>query len=333
MKEKSQPPIVNGQWSMVKSNRQMGCRITIIFLCVLLLSLSTIAQKVSLIADRNKILIGEQVTLQLKAEDINTGKSFLQSWLNIADTGNHLQVTKRGPIDTIDINGLTTYLQPINITSFDSGNWRIPSIKMILQERTTGKQTILQTDSLTIEVLPVDVSALTNYHEIKDILDVQVQPNYWLYAAVAASVILLVIIIWLTIKQRKKKPIFVKPLYSGTALEHALQLIKELQYDAAQKENPKLFYTKLSAICREYFQDRLQVRSSQATSDELMLLLGVYLQDEKSRTAFYQLLRLSDAVKFAKYIPESDQNKQAIETAVKTLQHIDALTQYIKQHA
>ncbi len=162
----------------------------------------------------------------------------------------------------------------------------------------------------------------------------QVQPNYWLYAAIAASVIFLLIIIWLMVKHtKKKKPATAKPLYSGTALEHALQQIKALQYDAAINENPKLFYTKLNSICREYFQESLQVRSSQATSDELMILLGVYLQDERSRTAFYQLLRLSDAVKFAKYIPDPKQTKLAIETAVKTLQHIDALTQYIKQHA
>ncbi len=154
------PLKVNGQWSMLNGNRLMACRLPAIFLCALLFSLSTIAQKVSIVADRNKILIGEQVTLHLKAEDINTGKSFLHSWFNIADTGNHLQVTKRGAIDTIAINGLTTYLQEINITSFDSGNRKIPAMKLVLEERSTGKKIVLQTDSLSIEVLPVDVSAL-----------------------------------------------------------------------------------------------------------------------------------------------------------------------------
>ncbi|HRI22815.1 MAG TPA: hypothetical protein PLA68_17775, partial [Panacibacter sp.] len=132
---------------------------------------------------------------------------------------------------------------------------------------------------------------------------------------------------------KKKKPAAVKPLHEGTALEYALQQLKELQYDSAANENAKLFYIKLTLICRNYFEERLQVRSAQATSDELMILLGVYLQNEKNRTSFYQLLRLADAAKFAKYIPGQEQNRLAIETAITSLQHIDILTQHIKQHA
>ena len=95
----------------------------------------------------------------------------------------------------------------------------------------------------------------------------------------------------------------------------------------------KLFYTRLSDILRNYFNDKFNVHSSQATSDELMVLLSVYLQDEKDRTQFYQLLRLSDAVKFAKYIPSNDQNEAAVQIAINTLQHMDKLTERIKQNA
>ncbi len=293
------------------------------------------AQTVSAVTDRNKILIGEQVVLQLKAEDINTTKTLLDSWFTVFDSSNHIQIIKREPVDTVNINGQTTYLQKITLTSFDSGRWKLAPLKITFTDRVTGKQSSLQTDSVALEVIPVNVSVLKNYHDVKDILDVPVQTNYMLYAIITAVVIILAIISWLIIKRFKnKKPAAAKPVYKGTALEHAIQQIKELQQqNLSGKVNIKLFYTKLTTICRDYFEDQLQVRSSQATSDELMILLGVYLQDEKMRTAFYQLLRLSDAVKFAKYLPGEEQNKQAIDTAIASLTHVDGLVKQIKQHA
>src|SRR5215831_7443786 len=116
------------------------------------------AQIATATLDRNKILIGEQVTLQLKAEDINTRMSFLQDWFNIPDTTSHFEVVKRDPVDTVEVAGFTTYMQKITVTSFDSGKWKLPPQRLILQDRATGKQTLLQTDSVVLEVLPVDVS-------------------------------------------------------------------------------------------------------------------------------------------------------------------------------
>ncbi len=293
------------------------------------------AQKVSASIDRNKILIGEQVILQIKVEDFNPRTTFLQHWFNVSDSTTHIQVVKREPVDTIDVGGLTTYMQKLTLTSFDSGNWKLDPMRVIMQERATGKQTTLQTDSLFFEVLPIDVSGMQGYHDIKDILDVEAKPDYTLYVAIAASLIILAILIWLLTKRKdRKKEEPVKPAYKGTALEHALQNIKDLeQENLPAKGQVKLFYAKLSDICKNYFRDRLQVRSTQSTSDELMVLLSVYLQNEKDRTQFYQLLRLADAVKFAKYIPDKEQNSEAVKTAITSLQHIDVLTRSTTQHA
>jgi len=307
----------------------------VLFTGFLFFVIFSFAQSASATIDRNKILLGEQVNLQLKVEDINTRMFFLQDWFNIPDSISHIQVVKRSVIDTIDVGGVTTFTQTLTITSFDSGKWKLGPLQLIMQDRTTGKQAILQTDSVVLEVLSVDVSNMQNYHDVKDILDVQVKPNYWLYVAIAASAIVLVILIWLMVKgSKKKKPELPKPAYKGTPLEHALQQIKELQSeDLPSKRQVKLFYTRLSNILRNYFNDRFNIHSSQATSDELMVLLSVYLQEEKYRTRFYQLLRLSDAVKFAKYIPSTAQNENAVKTAIETLQHVDKLTERTKQNA
>jgi hypothetical protein len=320
---------VNLPYSII-ANRWIK-KLCMLFACALFFYAGT-AQTVSVTADRNKILLGEQITLQLKAEDINTRTSFLENWFALNDSSNHLQVVKKEKIDTIEIRGLTTYLQKVFITSFDSGRWQFAPLTMNVKDKVTGKQTILKTDSIYIEVLPVDVSAMLDYHALKDILDVEAKPDYTLYIIIGGSVIVLLIVIWLFRKMfAKKKLAPPKPVYKGTALEHALQQINELQQQNLPAKNQvKLFYTKLSDICREYFSAQLSIHASQITSDELMITLIVYLQDEKRRTAFYQWLRLTDAVKFAKYIPEAVQNNEAVETAIASLQHIDQLIKQTK---
>ncbi|CAN5640771.1 BatD family protein [soil metagenome] len=292
------------------------------------------AQKISVTADRTKILLGEQIVLQLKAEDINDKNDFLQNWFLFNDSSAHIQIVKKEPVDTIEINGLNTYLQKIIITSFDSGRWQITPPPIIIQNRATGSKTVLKADSLFIEVLPVDVSGLMDYHVLKDIIDVEAKPDYLLYILIGTSVIVLAVFIWLYVEPlSKKKTQPVKAVYKGTALEHALKKIKELQQqNPPAKGQMKLFYTELSEICREYFSEQLNIQASHITSDELMVAIIVYLQDEKRRTAFFQLLRLIDAVKFAKYLPAEVHHDEAVTTATASLQHIDQLIKQSKQH-
>jgi len=304
-----------------------------LFTCVLFFY-AVAAQKVSAVADREKILIGEQVVIQLKLEDVNTKNYLLQNWFAFNDSFPHIQVVKKEPEDTVEINGLTTYIQKITVTSFDSGRWVIPPMQIALQDNVTGKQTTLGTDSIFIDVLPVDVSSMTDYHPLKDIIEVETKPDYFLYAAIAASVILLAVLIWQLAKRSKKKKLQpAKPAYKATALENAIKQLKELaQKKPSTAEQVKSFYAQLSDIGRKYFSEQLNIKASYVTSDELMFILSVYLQEEKRRTSLFQLFRLIDAVKFAKYIPGAPQHEDAIEIAIASLQYIDQQIKQSRQH-
>src|SRR5262249_55125755 len=152
------------------------------------------------------------------------------NWFYPPDTPTHIQVVNREPVDTIDVGGLTTYMQRLTLTSFDSGTWKFDPMQVIMQERSTGKKTILQTDSLFLEVLTVDVSNMQSYHDIKDILAVETKTDYTLYIAIAVSVIILAILAYLLVKRKAiKKEEPPKAVYKGTPLEHALEKIKELE--------------------------------------------------------------------------------------------------------
>src|SRR5436305_13065348 len=62
------------------------------------------AQSVSASLDRDKILLGEQVTLQFNLGNVSNLTSFVASWPQLPDTLSHTEILKKGSIDTITVN-------------------------------------------------------------------------------------------------------------------------------------------------------------------------------------------------------------------------------------
>lgn len=168
--------IYTKQQANISHNNRLNLTWVSRLLCVLCccMALTCVsAQKIAAALDREKILLGEQVTLQLKLEELNPAAVSCAAWFSLADTANHIEVVKREPIDTVNLNGTITYVQRITITSFDSGKWVLPALQVSVEDKQTGKQTILTATPLSLEVLPVDISNLKNYHDIKDIIEVK----------------------------------------------------------------------------------------------------------------------------------------------------------------
>jgi hypothetical protein len=292
------------------------------------------AQTITARLDRDKIVLGEQVTLELKLEGLNTANSFLTEWFDLPDTSNHIQIIRRDTVDTIEVAGLTSYLQHITITSFDSGKWAIPLPKLFIQNKATGKKTALKAETVFLQVLPVDVSSLQDYHVIKDIIVVPVKQSYVLLVAGIISGIVVIVLAFLLLT-RKRKPLAApsKPAQFINPIDEALQKIQALKQEGLPaKGQTVLFYTRLDDICRAYFTRRMQIKAMQCTSDELIIKLNVYLQNRDSKTKFCQLLRLADAVKFAKYLPAEQQHEEALQHATASLQYIETQLQIANRH-
>jgi hypothetical protein len=300
---------------LVSGSMRITSCILYLVACILLFLSSASAQQVTASIDRDKILLGEQITLQLKAEDIHTEDNPIVVWFNLPDTINHLEVVKRSPIDTLDVDGTTTYIQNITITSFDSGRWILPALQLKLQNSNTA----LSTNSYAIDVLPVDVSSLQQYHEMKDIIQVKVKTDWLRIAVFAALLVAMAIFIYYLTKRKKVKPVVKQPVVKPSLFEDTIAKL-----EALQKENlpPTVFYTRLDAICRGYLQEQLYIRALHLTQDELTQQLNVHLQQLDVRIAFYQLLRLINAVKFARYTPPAAQQSESINTAKETVQYI-----------
>jgi hypothetical protein len=267
------------------------------------------SQKISATIDKEKILIGEQVELQLKVENIDRLKMDVAKWFNLPDTFNHMEVVLRYPIDTIKVDELTTFIQKIKVTSFDSGKWSFPELNVLLN----NKQSIFALP-LSVSVLPVDVSNMQDYHDIKDILEVDLK-NDW--RVIVGIVVLIIVCIFglLWVLSKKKEVVVAKPKKMGNInpYDWAMQQLKELQEkNLIEKKQHKTFYTELVSICRNFSDALLLVDTSTKTTDEYLLTMKGMVGTEPTQVKYFQLLRLADAVKFAKFIPAMEENDEAV---------------------
>lgn len=287
------------------------------------------AQQISTSVSRNTFLIGEQVAVQLKLVMQDPQAFQLLTWTVYSDSSNHITLVKQGNLDSSSMNGQFEYNQQIILTSFDSGNWKIMPLKVELKNISSGKTIVLTADSILLQVLPVDISAMKNYHDIKDILEVKANPpyiKYALFALLGLAILFILFLLWK--KLNKKKPTFISTKTKQKPFENAMEQLEKLK-----KENVltypeiKTFYTRLTNICKEYIAAVLPVQAAHLTTDEMIVRLSAHLSDEKIRTQFFQLLRFADAIKFAKYFPPDSEKDHSIATVIQLISYIDAHTQ------
>jgi LPXTG-motif cell wall-anchored protein len=285
-----------------------------ITIVALFFSAITIAQSkttVKATVDRSQILIGEPISLRLEVDvPENEAIRFFQ-----IDSLPHFEFLDQQKIDTSNTGSGTVLSQIIKITSFDSGRWVIPSL--VLGEN-------IVTDSIPIDVGFSPFNPEQPYHDIKEIIEVtpeekKEKPQWWYLLAGAALLLIIVVLIF----RKKKKPVV-------TVVEPPVDPYKEAmtQLEKLQKEKPevKQYYSKLVDIFRIYVLNKTGIHSLQNTTDDLVSQLRELKIPKEQFEKISQTLRLSDFVKFAKYIPSSEDDKNSFDTINWSIQKIEQLT-------
>jgi hypothetical protein len=293
-------------------NFQMSFQRTVYVFLFLLLAHTLTAQggiTVKTTVDHNKILIGEPIQLTIEAE---IPADAVIAFVRI-DSIEHFEFLQKPEIDTINTRTGTTIRGKYRITSFDSGHWVIPSFSL--------------TGNLATDTIPVDVSfsafdPTKDYHDIKDILDVKTEtkkPVWWYYAA-GGGLLLLLLLIYLL---RKKKPAKVQaPIQEIDPFQDAMKQLEKLQ-----KEKPatKEYYSRVTDIFRLYVYRKKGIQSLQKTMDDLVIQLKSIPLQKEDFDRLAQALRLSDFVKFAKYVPAKEDDKTILELIKKAIQEIEQI--------
>ncbi|MEI9809799.1 MAG: hypothetical protein WDO16_19110 [Bacteroidota bacterium] len=169
--------------------------------------------------DKNKILIGEPVQLTLEA-DIPENEAI--HFFTI-DTLPHFEISSRQKIDTSNTSEGTFLKQIIFITSFDSGHWVIPSF--VFAEG-------VATDSIPVDVVFSAFNPEQDYHDIKDIIEVNPEKKkekWWLWYAIGGGVLLVIVLLIYFL--RKKKPVVRVPVAAIEPYEEAMKQLEKLLHE------------------------------------------------------------------------------------------------------
>jgi hypothetical protein len=281
---------------------------------------NTNAQSVTVKASVNtaKILIGETIELKLEAR-VDDGQQ--AQWFP-TDTIAHFEYVNKAKIDTVSGAGYKTYTQVLTITSFDSGRWEIGPFPL-----TVGNKDYL-TDSILVSVAESNFDAKQDYHDIKDIVEVS-NPNlrYITWSVGALGLLsLLTLIYFLRRKNALQQPVLEIPSnVKLTAIQEARQTLEALLQQGYHIGGIKNFHTQLNDILRRYLLRKTGVAAMGKTSNELMLQIKQFPLVNTEFTNLAQVLRMNDAVKFAKFLPGDEENNQAFNTIQSAIEQLDKI--------
>lgn len=282
-----------------------------IFSFVLILTLEyAVAQQgvtVKATVDKNKILIGEPMVLTIETSIPEN----VPIKLIVIDSIAHFELLEKPIIDTSSTNSGTLIKGVYKITSFDSGHWVIPAFAF---------SDAIKTDTIPVDIVFSDFDPAQEYHGIKDIIEVnpeEKKQQWWWYAA-GGAVLLILLLLYLF---RKKKS---TPVVKSTAVVNAYEdAMKELQRLQTLKLDSKEYYSQLTDIFRLYIFRKKGILSLQKTTDDLVMQLNGLSLEKIELDKLAQSLRLSDFVKFAKYIPTKEDDTLAFDTIKQSIKLIE----------
>ncbi len=282
-----------------------------VLLLFLLFCSNALAQKTPPVVastDKSKVLLGEPFNLVVgarytKGSDLN----FFE-----IDTLPHFEIVQKFKIDTEQTDQNTVLTQRIMLTSFDSGRWQIPSLLL--------PGTKLKTSAIIIDVAftsPFDPKK--DYHDIKEILAVkkEAEPNWYWFVIGAVLLILLLILLFGKKKEVKETVI------DANAYRTAIADLKKLRKEGLAGNDVKAFYVRLVDIFRIYLLAGKGMQSFSKTTDDLALQIMKLNLPSHTYNDLVQTLRLSDAVKYAKFNPAIEESEQALDIVRKTIDTIE----------
>ncbi len=285
---------------------------SIILFSLLVIAQVSMAQKgatIKVSVNKTKILLGEPMLLTVEVLVPARSSARFKPIDSIA----HFELLDKPQIDSSHNGNATTIKGMYKITSFDSGHWVIPPFSLSRSVRS---------DSIPVDVVFSDFDPAQDYHDIKDIIDVKVKTKkqWWWWAAGGSLLLLLLLLYFL----RKKRPLTAaKPTASIDPYKEAMNELEKLQ-----KEKPafKQYHIELIDIFRRYVFKKKSILSLQKTTDDLIVQLRSLGMNNEQFENLSQSLRLSDFVKFARYTPTGQDDKEVFEAIRGSIMAIEKST-------
>jgi len=256
--------------------------------------------------DSNDILIGGQ--FHLKVTTTFSPNAFSVKWLSIPDTLQHFELIASAKPDSVYTdNGVLTLSQTFTLTSFDSGKWNLPVFRINFRRLNDDADISLFTDSLPVTVSFSVADTTSTLKDIKPVYDVSVDYPIWYWIVGGLLLLLIIGLSFWAYRYWKKKPSSITPVSKLVAYDEAIYALEALgQYQLSAPDQVKIYHTKLVEIFKNYLSAIASTNHFNKATSDLLILLNTYTLDKAHLAKAATSLRCSDAVKFAKYLPATE---------------------------
>ncbi len=274
-------------------------------------------QKLSLetTLDTNQIVLGDQINLTYTIKKNENVIVSMPSFDTVLTEG--IEIISLPAIDSIKMDdGRWKVSLELLITSFDTGIYYIPPQKFVLKDA-QFTDTVLSSASY-LEVFGVAIDTTNTVRDIKPIARVPITITEILLLLLGLIFIaVLSYFIYVFIQKRKRKESFLVPAKPEEPPH--ITAFRELDKLKAQKlwqqKQVKEYYTRITYIIRWYIFKRFNIRALEETSDEILYYIKSLKLDDLNLQNLESLLNLADLVKFAKGIPNPEENIMHLDNA------------------
>lgn len=286
----------------------------------------------TLTADSTRITIGDHLNVRLAVKHSKSIKILMPT---PKDSVGNMDFISSSKIDTIEQATDVVFAQKYTLSAYDSGVFHAGPVAVLYKNSAGGVDTAFSND-IAITVSTVAVDTTHPFKPIKAPLDV---PYSWkeFTPYIGGSVGLLIlavigIILWR--KYRMQKPVVqARPKPKDPPHIWARKELKKLEDEKLwQKDEVKMYYSRLTETLRLYLEFRYQWLALESTTEEIEEQIGSYNLKEKAKESLLQTLRTADLVKFAKMLPSPDVNMKAMENAYKFIDFTEPKEEEKKQN-
>ena len=265
-------------------------------------------QEVRASIDRDSLLIGEQIELQLSASADPEALILFPE----GQTFYPLEVVNESAIDTLSKRPQLSLRKTYKITQFDAGDYLI-----------APQQITINRNPYTTEVIPVRINDVVvdttaqGLYDIKPLGQKAPEPqNYWPYVLITALIAIGLLVYF---KRSREKKRVISPF------EEAIRSIDRLK-QIEVVEAASIYYSATS-IFKTYLHRRLSLSTEQRTSKELIGLLDslgqnepYYQQTKEQQTGLKELLNRAELYKFAKQSVTDEQRSADLLLVSQTIE-------------
>ncbi len=278
------------------------------FLVLALFIQQVYGQEVTASIDRDSLLIGEQIELQLSASADPEALILFPE----GQTFYPLEVVNESVIDTLSKRPQLSLRKTYKITQFDAGDY------LIAPQQITINRNPYTTEAIPVRIndVVVDTTAQGLY-DIKPLGQKTPEPqSQWPYVLITALIAIGLLVYF---KRSREKKRVISPF------EEAIRSIDRLK-QIEVVEAASIYYSATS-IFKTYLHRRLSLSTEQRTSKELIGLLDslgqnepYYQQTKEQQTGLKELLNRAELYKFAKQSVTDEQRSADLLLVSQTIE-------------